>query len=1107
MRSLALFLLSIFILFFPLKIFGQSIAINEILASNSSSNSDEDGDYEDWIELYNFGSEPINLNRFGLSDDENTPFKWVFPNVTLAADSYMLIWASDKNRTNPAQPLHTNFKISANGETIILTHSNGTLLNKAPATALQTNFSLGRLPNGTGDFVLFQNPTPERPNIAENQSISPPDFSHVSGFYSSNISLVLSHSDPNATMVYTTDGSEPNINNISGTDYQYKNIYHNGPFITETYRSNKYSDEILLQDKTAEPNKLANISTTLSNTTPNYFPKISIPKANVIKAKAYVNGIASSTISHTYFISSTNSFNHSLPVISITVDENNLFDYHDGIYVAGIDNLNSLGENRFGFYNWNRDTELIANFQYFENQRIIINQNIGLRIHGSFTRTSRLKSLRLYARSDYDENNTFDFPFFENYSYSSFKRLILRNSGNDGDYALFRDAFMQRLVRHLNFEIQEYRPVVHYLNGEYWGILNLRERYDRHYFERVYGIAEGDLDFLELDGRNDEFIKEGDNVNWKNFFSYMDQNDLSLTSNYNYVVTQMDEVNFMDYQIANIYFGNTDWPGNNVLYFRKKTANYEPNAPYGQDGRWRWVLNDTDFGFGLYNSTAQHNTLEFAATQSRSGWPNLTWPTLFLRKLLENESFKIQFINRYADILNTAFIPERAISLINQMKDVISSEIPNHRNRWAIPTNWESQISIMINYANQRPGFARQHIEDFFDISGNHRVQVNVSDNQHGHIKINSIAIESNTPGVAENPYPWTGVYFYNIPISVKAIPATGYAFSHWAGSSESKDDEITFSLSEDISLTAHFVEKELENDESELLYFWLMDNELPNDTPLESLEPTYVYDNDLNKAIIYFESSLEGYPFDSSHPNWRKASMERRNKPTSLNYIPKANDNIAFEDVNMRGLQIKQPFKNENAENTLYVKMNIIGFESMKLSFAVVDEGAAQKINVDYYDASAGQWSVNGLSQDSFPISNNYGLVVLDFSSIASSNQYEDFMVRIRFDGDDMAANNGDRVTFNNISVSGIYNPVLNEVEISRPAIVVYPNPFEDHLLVKTNGNPRYTYQLFDMNGRELKKGNLINDRIDTGYLSAGVYILILYDNISFNRFKLLKR
>lgn len=1107
MRSLALFLLSIFILFSPLKIFAQLIAINEILASNSSVNSDEDGNYEDWIELYNYGAIPVNLNGFGLSDDESRPFKWVFPNFTLAANSYMLVWASDKNRTNPTQPLHTNFKISANGETITLTHSNGTLVNKAPATALQTNTSLGRLPNGTGDFVVFQNPTPKQPNIAENESLSPPDFSHVSGFYSTNISLVLSHPDPDATIIYTTDGSEPNINNITGTAYRYKNIYHNGPFITKTFRSNEYSNEILLQDKTAEPNKLANISTTLSKSTPEYFPKTTIPKANVIKARAYVKGVASSTISHTFFISSANSFNHSLPVISITVDENKLFDYHDGIYVAGIDNLNNSGENRFGFFNWNRSTELTANFQYFENQQNMINQNIGLRIHGSFTRTARLKSLRLYARSDYDVNNTFNFPFFENYSYSNFKRLILRNSGNDGEYALIRDGFMQRLVRHLNFEIQEYRPVVHYINGEYWGIINLRERYDRHYFERVFGIEEDDLDFLELDGRNDDFIKEGDNVHWKNLFSYIDQNDLSLTSNYNYVITQMDEVNFIDYQIANIYFGNTDWPGNNILYFRKKTPNYVPNAPHGQDGRWRWALNDTDFGFGLYNSTARHNTLEFAASQSLSAWPNLTWPTLFLRKLLLNESFKIQFINRYADLLNTAFIPERTISLINQMKDVISSEIPNHRSRWAIPLSWESQINTMINYANQRPDFARQHIKDFFDISEDHTIQVNVSDNQHGHVQINSIAIEGNTPGVAENPYPWTGVYFDNIPISVKAIPAKGYGFSHWSGSSESTNEEIIISLSEDLSLTAHFVEKEPEEDESELLYFWLMDNELPNDTPLESIEPTYVYDNDLNKAIIYYESSLDGYPFNSDHPNWRKASMERRNKPTSLNYIPQANEGITFEEVNMRGLQIKQPFKNEDAENTLYVKMNIIGFESIKLSFAVVDEGAAQKIKIDYYDASADKWSVSGLPHDSFPISDSYELIVADFSSIAFSNQNEDFTVRLRFDGEDMTASNGDRVTFNNISVSGIYNPILNELDITRPAIVVYPNPFEDYVFVKTNLNSNYTYQLFDVNGRELQNGNLLNERIETGNLAAGVYILILSDNISFNRFKLLKR
>lgn len=116
-------------IFFENIIIAQNITINELVASNNTVLADEDGDYSDFIEIYNFGTTTVNLQNFGLTDDESNPFQWVFPNIALQPDKYLLVWASSKNRTYASQPLHTNFKISAGGETItprcrtIVTHA------------------------------------------------------------------------------------------------------------------------------------------------------------------------------------------------------------------------------------------------------------------------------------------------------------------------------------------------------------------------------------------------------------------------------------------------------------------------------------------------------------------------------------------------------------------------------------------------------------------------------------------------------------------------------------------------------------------------------------------------------------------------------------------------------------------------------------------------------------------------------------------------------------------------------------------------------------------------------------------------------------------------
>jgi hypothetical protein len=130
---------------------GQELYLNEIMSSNSQTITDEDGDAEDWIEIYYDGDQPLNLEGYGLSDDYERPFRWVFPDVTIQPGEFMLIWASNKDRAVPGGELHTNYAISSAGEEVILTHPDGTRLDELPPTEIPTDISIGRQPDGTGE--------------------------------------------------------------------------------------------------------------------------------------------------------------------------------------------------------------------------------------------------------------------------------------------------------------------------------------------------------------------------------------------------------------------------------------------------------------------------------------------------------------------------------------------------------------------------------------------------------------------------------------------------------------------------------------------------------------------------------------------------------------------------------------------------------------------------------------------------------------------------------------------------------------------------------------------------------------------------------------------
>jgi hypothetical protein len=1093
------------------SVVSQHISINEFMASNATTITDEDGDYEDWIEIYNPGTSGIDLEGYGLSDNISEPFRWAFPAVNLAPGEFLVVWASGKDRRQADEPLHTNFSISNLGEPLLLSKSDGMLISYIPATALIADVSYGRFPDGSPDWYYFQESTPGQSNSTQtfDQILSPPVFSHTGGFYFEGFDLTLSAGESGSEIFYTLDGSEPDMQNTTGTIFPYKNIYPQHPgdpfgeFLTGSYKSYSYNQSsIQIYDRSEEADSMTHKASSFFNL-PYYFPDDPVYKGVVVRARSYRPGSIPSPVStEVYFINPLGRDRFSLPVINISTNVRHFFDYYNGIYNPGIDfdtwRLNNPDANVTGGRpaNYRRrgdEAEFPAHFTFFEPEQSFpaLSQDIGFRIHGGWSRAYPMKSLRIYARGRYGPSEL-SHPFFPDQDYSSYRRILLRNSGNEWSFTLFRDALIQRVVRHLNFETLAYRPSVLLVNGEYWGIHNIRERHDKHYLERVFGVNPDKIDYLE----GNAIINEGDNLHYLETLQYIETNDITQNEHYEHILTRIDTENYIDYQIANIYAANSDWPGNNIDYWRKRTNTYIPNSPYGHDGRWRWLVFDMDFGFAYIHGTpsSNHNTLAFATEPGNNDWPNPDWSTFLLRNLLENQTFKLQFINRFADLINTAFLPDRINNLITEFQERNLPEMPEHIHRWKNPesiNDWNFEINRMRYFVNTRPERQRNHILDFFDLEETLPVIVHVSDPEQGLIRVNSIDIIPETPGVSENPYPWTGIYFQGVPIAIKAIGYDGYEFSHWEGTSQ-QTETITGDPSEFEMVTAIFKPAEgngngEEPEYRDLIHYWYFTTNLPNDQPLEVIDPHFSL---LDEAKLTFHSALEGYPFQPGNYFWRKASLERQNAPTEINYRTEGNHYLPYDQEIMRGVQVKQPFAGDAGENTLIFHVPSTGYERLFFRFAAKDYYAAENIVADYSVSSEStEWVTNELKYSILQLSGEYQLFTFDLTNTIAANNNPNLKIRLRFECNDPFMDEEYRVSLNNFSLEGEpFTTHISESDHEKPGMNVFPNPLKsgDMLLLEDFMD----VFLFDTTGRLIYFRQNI-DKLSTKGIIPGTYFV----------------
>ena len=632
------------------------VIINELMQSNIDCVMDDINEFPDsWVELYNSGTTAVNLNTLSISDENDPNKAWSLPNKTLQPGSYILVYC-DKEE----QGLHTPFRLESGKGCAVYLFSNGEVIDKVEGLKKQPapNIAYGRKTDGSDSWGYMATPTPAAANCGSTckDILGAPVFS-VKGKVMRNgkpfsLTLSLPEGSEGAEIRYTTDGSEP-----TRTSYLYQ-----------------------------QP--------------------ISISQTTVVKAKLFLDGMLSPRSTAQSYIFFPRDI--TLPVISISTNKKYLYDNKIGIYVDG--NYQS-GKKNYEF-DWRRPINIEFFFEPgYESQ---INQLCETRIMGGASRGSARKSLAVYANKRFGEKRL-KYEFFpdDRPGITDFKSIALRNAGNDFDYLFQRDAIIQlNTARHCDIDFQAYRPAVVYFNGEYMGMLNIRERSNE---DNIYTNYDGleDLDMFE----NWWELKEGSWDNYNAFKEFYTEHGHTLAEYDKW----MDTMEFLNLMLVNLYYNNRDFPGNNIVMWR----------PRSEDGRWRWIMKDTDFGLGLYGVSANYNSIKWVYDPNYdkgTNWANQYEHTRLFRRLMDDADFKREFIDRAAIYMGD-WLNERGTRAVwDPLYDAIKYEYPYHReliNKWW--PNYDEELNNARSWIAKRTGYFYKYIADYYGLGSPVPLTINTS--------------------------------------------------------------------------------------------------------------------------------------------------------------------------------------------------------------------------------------------------------------------------------------------------------------------------------------------------------------------------------------------
>lgn len=620
------------------------IRINEVCSHNQTVTYNRQGEFEDYVELYNFSDEEIDLTGFYITDSHGNSNKYVIKDVVLGAGEYEIFYVNASNGV-----------AVSDGDVLYLSNSQGKILDSVEVPILDID-KVYAINEENGEWEMNKSPTPAMSNlnsqieekvVIEDENVIP-IFSKANGFYEEEFMLEIT-SPQGWDIFYTLDGSTPTEDSI-----RYK-----GPILIEdvSYKENIYSS-------------IENISVEEV-----YVPNFMVDKCNVIRAIAISNetGVYSKEAYASYFIGYEKRYGYEdIYVVSLITDKENLFSEDKGIYVVG----------NVGAWNWTEDGTDITNYscegkgwrrdahiQLFDtNRKERYSQDIDISIHGGWSVVFNQKSFNLLGKDRIDGEKSYVLPgMFGDKSTS----LMLRAGGyRDLFSTKFRDKLNHDLVEDRNITVLKAIPCQVFLNGEFWGTYNLQERIDKGLIENKYGVKEEDV--VVIKNTNVVGGDEEDYQLYSNVVKYARNHDLSDPIFYSEIEKMIDIQSYIDYYCFQIYVANCDSVANNYSCWR--TKNIKDEAYY--DGKWRWILYDTDDSLGMVDGLACHYTDSF----NEGHWTTNPMQDDLFKALLKNEKYKRQFVETFLEMAEINFDCNYTNEIVNSYcEEYMQATVLSHR--------------------------------------------------------------------------------------------------------------------------------------------------------------------------------------------------------------------------------------------------------------------------------------------------------------------------------------------------------------------------------------------------------------------------------------------
>ena len=569
------------------------------------------------------------------------------------------------------------------------------------------------------------------------------DFSKSDSFYDTDISVELSCSDSEAVIYYTIDGNDPD----------------------ETAKV--YSKPIDIKAK----NKIT---------------------ATTLKAIA-VNGSGKSDIVHKSYVVGKDvfeRFDDSTLVFVLSTDEYNLYDYYYGVATEGYMRDEYLNSDEYdgGEIDYNapanwfirgRESERDMYVEAFTSDgKQIISQAAGARVVGGVSRANTQKSWRLIARNMYSENNgKFKYPFFKGNIDSKgnlitrYDRITLRDNANDREFASIRDELSMTLSFEAGFpDIQKVRPAAVFLNSEYYGFAWMHEAYSNDYLANNYG---GNKDNFRIVGAKEQKV-EGDDEKCVEDWNYvlgLAEKGLNNYSRFSEFCELVDIDNLMLYYAIQIYIDNKDWPGNNFKAWRYYPDENEAVTSEYLDGKWRFLLFDAEYAWGLYGNGFKDDTLTAVLTGR-----HMQGDSIILKSLLQRKDMQEKFANTICDLIGGSFSEENVLNSVEKLIKECDTECMyalenGYTSTWANEHTFADSRQQIRDFASKRPDIMKMYIAKQFGYEGDsYLVQLY---NPNGA----ETRLSSQTAATADK---LTARYFNECSVTVSSEPYEGFSFNRW---------------------------------------------------------------------------------------------------------------------------------------------------------------------------------------------------------------------------------------------------------------------------------------------------------------------------------------